>query len=134
MLYKSAMRAKKEDKTSKKALTLTLCVMLIAILLAGCNTSKLTIQNIDTYANTFDLVDSSTGDVIQYDTLICNGEPVLACYGIRAAGVAGGAMAFITDEAQINDDGSANLSGATAYKSGAEFKYKLDDGVLKITR
>ena len=85
----------------------------------------------DTSANTFDFLDTSSGAKIEYDKLIVGGEEVID-YEV-SDGIVTSVM-FATREGQIVRDGNrTTFSDMTAYTINAELLYELNDGVLNIT-
>lgn len=114
-----------------KRLIIALLAVAVAFACAGCGEKTLKIANVDEAANTFDLVDSSSGRKIEYDRLTVNGKDVVdwLCTGIMSSQ----AVVFATEEGQIIRDGSKTTFNGQGYTTAARLSYELKDGVLNIT-
>ncbi len=116
----------------KKVFLLTVTVILAAFILAGCGGETAKITNIDGTANTFDIIDTKTNQVLKYDKLVILGKEVIDHYCMSSIT---DSVAFAFEESQIIRDGSSvTLDGENANTIHAEFEYTLTDGILTLTK
>lgn len=89
------------------------------------------LANVNEAANTFDLVDSRSGQKLEYDKLIVNGKEVVDwhCTGVAGSEV----VVFATEAGQIVRDGNRTTYSGQAYTIDAKLEYELKDGTLTIT-
>lgn len=106
-----------------------LLVAAIALVCAGCGKNTMRIENLNKEANTFDFVDTKTGQTIQYDKLILNGKEVIDHQVMT--GMAD-SVAFATEEGQIVREGAKVSVSGQGYTEAAELEYQLDGGTLTI--
>lgn len=118
----------------KKFLCLV-AIVLLAFTLTGCGSGAKTLKivNVDSMANTFDLVDVATKQKIAYDKLMLMGQEVIDHFCTSAVT---GSVVFAVKEGQIVREGNRVTlgEGLTAYTAYAEMEYELADGVLNITK
>ena len=109
-----------------------LALLLLLSLCAGCGGNKtMRIANVNEAANTFDFVDSSTGQKLEYDRLIIDGKEVVDWLCTNMAG--SDAVVFATEEGQIVRDGNRTTYSGHGYTTEAGMEYKLEDGTLTVT-
>ena len=109
-----------------------LALLLLLSLCAGCGGNKtMKIDNVNEAANTFDFVDISTGQKLEYDRLIIDGKEVVDWLCTNMAG--SDAVVFATEEGQIVRDGNRTTYSGHGYTTEAGMEYKLEDGTLTVT-
>lgn len=112
-----------------KAAAIVLAVMAIAAVCVGCGKTTMKIDNLNKEANTFDFVDTKTGQKIQYEKLIIDGKEVID-HQIMT-GMAD-SVVFATEEGQIVRDGATTSVSGQGYTPAAELEYELKGGTLTI--
>ena len=111
--------------------SLFVLLLVIAMVCTGCGGKKtMTIANVNEAANTFDLVDTGTKQVLEYDKLIVNGKEVVDWLCTSMAGSK--AVVFATEEGQIVRDGNRTTYSGQGYTTVAKLEYELKDGTLTI--
>ena len=119
------------DYTMKKT-GIILALLLLLSLCVGCGGKKtMKLANVNEAKNTFDLVDSGTGQRIEYDRLIIDGKEVVDWLCTSMAG--SDAVVFATEEGQIVRDGNRTTFSGHGYTTEASMEYKLEDGTLTVT-
>ena len=114
----------------KKITVLLFSAMLVVMLSACADGKTLKIENVNTSANTFDFVDTISGEKIVYDRLILDGEDVV---DFQCTASFSSSVVFATEEGQIVREGNKITYNGKAYTTAAELKYTLEDGTLSIT-
>lgn len=114
-----------------KCLFILLLVIAVAVVCAGCGGKKtLTIANVDEAANTFDLVDTGTKQVLEYDKLFVNGKEVVDWLCTGTVGYK--TVVFATEKSQIVRDGNKITYSGQGYTTVAKLEYELKDDTLTI--
>lgn len=115
----------------KKAFAVIITSILMMCLMVSCGEKTMRIANLDQSTNSFSFIDTSSGEEIEYDKLILDGQEVID-YAISSNAFADSIM-FATKEGQIVREGNrTEFSDMTAYTTEAELIYELKDGVLTI--
>ena len=116
----------------KRSFILLLALLALALVCTACGGKKtMKLANVNAAANTFELVDSGSGQKLAYDRLIVNGKEVVdwLCTGMAGAEV----VVFATEEGQIVRDGNTTSYSGQGYSTVAKLEYELKDGTLTIT-
>jgi len=117
----------------KRKLLMLMLIFITFVMLVSCGASRtLTISTDKIDGGTFSLIDSSTRDVIAYNSLRIDGQDVYGTYAHSSA-LAGWGVAFAFEEGQIIiNGGTRSFNGTRFLAEAGEWKYTLVDGVLDI--